>query len=130
MQAELLRRAPLFSAMPARVVDGLAARATRRKLRKGQRVLARGDAAVVVLLTGRLEVVTDTGDEVTVVRSLQPPAVVGISVAAGAAASAELWVAEDAELAVVPADAVAAALRRYPSLNCLKTQDSRHLPHL
>src|SRR5262245_41271474 len=114
MRPDLLRRAPLFAAMPARVIDGLAARATRRKLRKGQRVLARADAAVIVLLTGRLEVVSDRGDEVTIVRSLVPPAVVGLSVVAGAAPSAELWVAEDAELAVLPADAVAAALRRYP----------------
>lgn len=114
MQADLLRRAPLFAAMPARAVDGLAARATRRKVRKGQRVLARGDAAVAVLLTGRLEVVSDRADEVTLVRSLVPPAVVGVSVAAGAAPSAELWVADDAELVVIPADAVAAALRRYP----------------
>lgn len=100
--------------MPAKLVDGLAARATRRRLRKGQRVLARGDAAVVVVLTGRLEVVADRGDEVQLVRSLVPPAVVGISVAVGAPASAELWVAEDAEIAVIPADAVTAALRRYP----------------
>lgn len=114
MQAELLRRAPLFAAMPAKVVDGLAARATRRKVRKGQRVLAPGEAAVIVVLTGRLEVVSDRGDEVRLVRSLVPPAVAGVSVAAGSPASAELWVAEDAELAVVPAEAVAAALRRYP----------------
>ncbi|HEY5928624.1 MAG TPA: Crp/Fnr family transcriptional regulator [Kofleriaceae bacterium] len=114
MHADLLRRAPLFAAMPARVVDGISARATRRKLRKGQRVMARGDAAVAMLLTGRLEVVSDRGDEVTVVRSLLPPAVVGVSVAAGAAPSAELWVAEAAEVVVIPADAVAAALRRYP----------------
>jgi CRP-like cAMP-binding protein len=114
MQADLLRRAPLFAAMPAKVVDGLAARATRRTLRSGQRLLTRGDAAVVVLLTGRLEVVSDQGDEVELVRSLLPPAVVGPSVAAGAQASAELWVAEDAELALVPADAVVAALRRHP----------------
>ncbi|HEX5057706.1 MAG TPA: Crp/Fnr family transcriptional regulator [Kofleriaceae bacterium] len=114
MKRELLVRAPLFAAMPEKVVDGLAARASRRRLRKGQRVLTRGEAAVIVVLTGRLEVVSDTGDEVALVRSLVSPAVVGVSVAVGAAASAELWVAEDAELAVIPADAVAAALRRYP----------------
>lgn len=114
VKTDLLRRSPLFAAMPHRAAEGLAVRAIRRKLRKGQRVLARGDAAVVVVLTGRLEVVADRGDEVHVVRSLVPPAVAGISVAAGAPASAELWVAEDAELALIPADAVTAALRRYP----------------
>lgn len=111
---DLLLRAPLFAAMPTKVVDGLALRASRRKLRKGQRVLARSDAAVVVLLTGRLEVVSDHGDEVQLVRSLVPPAVVGVSVAVGAEAGAEIWVAEDAEVVLVPADAVAAAVRRYP----------------
>ncbi len=111
---DLLLRSPLFAAMPGKVVDALASRASRRKLRKGQRVLARGEASVVVLLTGRLEVVADHGDDVVLIRSLVPPAVVGISVAVGAEASAEIWAAEDVELVVVPADAVAAALRRYP----------------
>src|SRR5262245_12809690 len=110
---ELLARAPLFAAMPAKVVAGLGVRATRRRLRKGQRVLAR-DAAVIVIVSGRIEVVVDREDQVTVVRSVVPPAVVGLSVTAGAPASAELWVAEDAELVLVPADAVMAALRRCP----------------
>ncbi len=93
----------------------LAARTTRRTVKKGQRVLARADRGQVILLvTGRLEVVADQGDEVTLVRSLLPPAVVGVSIAAGAAPSAELWAAEDSELLVVPADDVAAALKRYP----------------
>jgi CRP-like cAMP-binding protein len=94
-------------------VASLAARTTRRRARKGQRVLARGDAAVVVVITGRLEVVSDDG---VVVRSLVPPAVIGLSVVAGAAASAELFAAEETELAVVPADAVVAALRRHPEV--------------
>lgn len=111
---ELLVRAPLFAAMPKRVVDELAARATRRRARKGQRVLARGDALVVVVITGRVDVVADHGDDVRVIRSLIAPAVVGVSLVAGAPASAELWVAEDAELVVIPGDAVAAALRRHP----------------
>ena len=98
--------------MPAKVVEGLAARATVRKVRQGERVIARDDASVAVVLAGRLEVVSDKGDEVQLVRSLVPPAVVGVSLAAPA--RAELWVAEDAELAVLPANAVAAALRRYP----------------
>jgi CRP-like cAMP-binding protein len=109
---ELLVRAPVFAAMPATVVAGLAARATRRRIRRGQRVGGRD--AVLVLVAGRLEVVSDRGDEVAVVRSLVPPAVVGLSVAVGAPASAELWAAEDSDLVVIPADAVAAALRRHP----------------
>lgn len=110
MKPDLLVRAPLFAAMPARVVTQLAARATRRQVRKGTRVLSRGDReAVVLLVTGRLEVVAEV-----IVRSLVPPAVVGLSVAAGAAPSAELWAAEDCELLVVPAADVVAALARHP----------------
>lgn len=112
---DLLVRAPLFAAMPSPIVAALAGRATRKQVRKGQRVLSRGErAAVVVLVTGRLEVVADQGDAVTLVRSLLPPAVVGLSVAAGAAPTAELWAAEASELLVLPAADVAAALRKYP----------------
>ena len=108
---DLLRRAPLFAALPASVVTQLAARTTRRRARARQRVLGKTDSAVLVVITGRIEVI---GDDGVVIRSLVPPAVVGLSVAAGAAASAELRAAEDSELAVVPGDAVVAALRRHP----------------
>ena len=90
-RGELLVRAPLFAAMPRTAVDGLAARATRRRAKAGQRIGS--DRVLIVLLTGRLEVVgasdakTDGG---AVIRSLVPPAVVGVSVAAGAPATAEL----------------------------------------
>jgi CRP/FNR family transcriptional regulator, cyclic AMP receptor protein len=107
---DLLLRAPLFAAMPRGVVAELAARAARRKVRRGHRVMARSEAALVMLVTGRIEVV---GDDV-VVRSLVPPAVAGVSLAAGAASSAELRAAEDCELVVVPATTVAAVLRRHP----------------
>jgi len=103
-----LLRAPLFAAMPRAAVDGLAARATRRRVKAKQRV--GGDRVLFVVLTGRVEILADD----VVIRSLVPPAVVGVSVAAGAPASAELWAAEDSEVVSVPADAVAAALKRYP----------------
>jgi CRP/FNR family transcriptional regulator len=106
----LLVRSPLFASLPDPVLVALAARASRRRVKRGHRVLARSDAAVVVLLTGRIEVV---GDDV-VIRSLVPPATIGVSLAAGAKASAELRAAEDVELVMIPADAVAAALRRHP----------------
>jgi CRP/FNR family transcriptional regulator len=108
--ATLLMRAPLFAAMPRAVVAQLAARAVRRHARRGQRVLARSDAALIAVVTGRLELLDDS----TVIRSVVPPSVLGISLAVGARASAELRAAEDVELIVVPADAVAAALRREP----------------
>jgi len=109
--SELLLRAPLFAAMPRAVVDALAARATRKKIRRGQRVLARSDAALVVALVGRIEVVAADG---TAIRSVAPPGVFGVSLAVGAEPTAELRAAEDGELVIVPADAMAAALRRHP----------------
>lgn len=112
---ELLVRAPLFAAMPARLVESLAARATRRHVKRGGRVLSRDDRAqVIVLVTGRLEIVVDHDDEVTLLRSLSPPALVGLSIAAGAPPSAEVWAGEDSDLVVVPADDVAAAIRKHP----------------
>jgi CRP-like cAMP-binding protein len=104
----LLVRAPLFAAMPAKVAAGLAERTTRKRVGKGQRIANRG--SVLVLVTGRLEVLAGG----TLVRSLLPPAVVGLSVAAGAEPSAELAAAEETELLVLPADDVAAALKRHP----------------
>jgi CRP-like cAMP-binding protein len=108
---ELLLRAPLFAAMPRAAVDALAARATRKKVKRGHRVLARSEAALVVVVVGRVEVVADDG---TVIRSVGPPGVFGVSLAVGVAATAELRAAEECELLVVPADAMAAALRRNP----------------
>jgi CRP-like cAMP-binding protein len=111
-RSSLLLRAPLFAAMPRAVVDEIAARAVRRKAKRGQRVLGRADAMLIVLLTGRLEVTSDDG---LVIRSLVPPAVAGVSLAVGAEATAELRAAEDSELVVVPGDAMAGALRRHPA---------------
>lgn len=109
--ADLLLRAPLFAAMPPAVIAPLAARATRRKVAAGARVLARSDAALVLVLVGRVAVIAEDG---TPIRSVGPPGVFGISLAAGAPATAELHAAEACELVVIPADAVAAALKRHP----------------
>jgi CRP-like cAMP-binding protein len=106
----LLARSPLFAAMPRAALEAMAARAVRRRVRRGQRALGK-DPAVVVLLTGRLEVIGGDGE---VVRSLLPPAAAGVSLAVGAAATAELRAAEDCEVVTVPADAIAATLRRDP----------------
>jgi len=107
----LLARSPWFQALPPAALAALAARAIRRKIRRGQRALGRHDAFAIVVVTGRLEVRDDDG---FVVRSIAAPATIGLSVALGAAGTAELWAAEDAELVVVPADALAATVRRHP----------------
>jgi CRP-like cAMP-binding protein len=108
----LLARSPLFAALPPATLAELAARAKRRRVKRRTRVLGSSDAALVVLVAGRLELV---GDERVVIRSVVPPATIGLSLALGAPASAELVAAEDSELIVVPADAVAAALRQDPA---------------
>src|SRR5258706_14639337 len=108
---DLLLRAPLFAAMPRAVVDPLAARATRRKVRAGSRVLARSDAALVLVLVGRVAVIADDG---TPIRSVGPPGVFGVSLAAGAPAPPALVAAEDWGPGVIPAHAEAAAPRRPP----------------
>jgi len=107
----LLTRSPLFAALPAPALAALAARTTRRRARRGQRVLARSGGALIVLVTGRLEVI---GDDGLAIRSLVPPATAGISLALGAPGTAELRAGEDSELAVIPASVVAGVLRRHP----------------
>lgn len=107
---DLLLRSPLFAAMPRAAVAELAVHAVRRRVRRGHRVMARRDAALVVLVTGRIELVGDG----LVIRSLVPPAVAGVSLAVGAPPSAELRAAEDSAIIVLPAAAVATALRRHP----------------
>jgi CRP-like cAMP-binding protein len=109
-RVDLLLRSPLFAAMPRAAVAELAVHAVRRRVRRGHRVMARRDAALVVLVTGRIELVGDG----LVIRSLMPPAVAGVSLAVGAPPSAELRAAEDSAIIVLPAAAVAAALRRHP----------------
>lgn len=107
----LLVRSLVFSALPSPALGELAARATRRRARRGHRVLGRTGGALIVLVTGRLEVIGDSG---LVVRSVVPPAVVGLSVALGAPGTAELRAAEDSDLIVIPPAALANVVRRHP----------------
>lgn len=97
---------PLFAAMPDDARAAIAKRAVRKRAKRGQRI----DAAIVVVVTGRLDVVGDGG----IVRSLVPPATAGISRAAGAPATAELRAAEDTTYFAIPLDAVSASLERHP----------------
>ncbi len=110
-RAALLLRAPLFAALPRPELVRLASAASRRRLRSGAHAHGIGDRFVLALVTGRLEVVGEDGEAV---RSLLPPAVVGVSMVAGVDATAELRAAEPSEVLVVPASAFAAVLRRSP----------------
>jgi CRP-like cAMP-binding protein len=118
--SELLGRSPLWAALPDAARRELAARATRKRFRNGQRLLAASDRAVVTLVVGRADLISVGGDDgddervAAVIRSVAPPATVGISVALGAAASAELWAAEAGELLSIPGDTVARTIERHP----------------
>jgi CRP-like cAMP-binding protein len=111
-----MERAPVWAALPAVARAALAARASRRSFRKGQRLLGAGDRHVVTLVLGRADLVsaTSVGHEPIVVRSLAPPATLGISVALGAPSTAELWARDAGELLAVPGEAVAATIKRHP----------------
>src|SRR5262245_33460134 len=112
---DLLARSPPWAALPVAVRREIAARAARRRFRRGQRLLGLADRAVVVLVVGRADVIaTGAGDDPVVVRSVGPPATIGVSVALGAPASAELWAAQDGELIAIPGEALAATFRRHP----------------
>jgi CRP-like cAMP-binding protein len=113
---ELLERSPLWLAFPPAARRELAARATRRTFRAGQRLLGAGDRSVITLVVGRAELVSlDPMDvEPVAIRSVVPPATIGISVALGAPPSAELWAREAGSLISLPGDAVAATVKRHP----------------
>lgn len=104
-----LDSSPLFAAMPPIVRDAIAARAFKRKVRRGGTVLGH-EPVIIILVTGRVDVI----DDGTVIRSLVPPATVGLSIVAGAEATAEIRAAEDSSVIVVPGDAVLAAIKRHP----------------
>lgn len=114
--AELMERAPVWAALPAVARAELAARATRKAFRKGQRLLGAGDRNVVTLVVGRADLMSTTfaGHEPIVVRSVAPPATLGISVALGAAPTAELWACDAGELITIPGEAVVATIKRHP----------------
>jgi CRP-like cAMP-binding protein len=109
---ELVAGAPLWAALPAVARRELLARATRRRFRRGQRLLGVGDRALVTLVVGRGEL--RAGDDDAVIRSLVAPATIGVSLALGAPPSAELWATDDGVLVAVPGEALAATLRRHP----------------
>ncbi|MGE5183627.1 MAG: hypothetical protein ACM31C_16260, partial [Acidobacteriota bacterium] len=58
-RVDLLQRAPLFAALPRTIVEALAARAVRRRVRRRQRIDA--GRSVIVLVAGRIEIVDDAG---------------------------------------------------------------------
>jgi CRP-like cAMP-binding protein len=114
---ELLSRSPLWKALPAAARAELVARATRRSFRAKQRLVAAGDRSVVTLIVGRADLVSPgvgRDAEPVVIRSIVPPATIGISVALGGPPTAELWAREAGALVSVPGEAFAATIKRHP----------------
>jgi hypothetical protein len=107
---ELLSRAPLFAAMPPQALEAVAAHTTRQTFRRGQKLRKLEEAALVVLLTGRLDVVESTSGRTRVVRSLIPPELAGLPLEG----SAELRGGIGGEVVIIPTRALLRVFTRYP----------------
>jgi CRP/FNR family transcriptional regulator len=115
--SERLGRSPAFAGLEAAEREALVANATREKLRRGQRLFARGERkdVVALVLTGRLEVVrANEGAPPLVVRTLGPDAIVGLTLVAGAVATADVIAREVTTLLVVPGSTLRRAIARKP----------------
>ncbi|MBZ0230848.1 MAG: cyclic nucleotide-binding domain-containing protein, partial [Deltaproteobacteria bacterium] len=107
----LVGNAPFWAALPEAARRDLASHAVRRRFRRGQRLLGADDRTLLTVVVGRAELLDHEGD---VIRSIDAPATVGLSLALGAPSSAELRACENGVLVSVPGDAVAATLHRHP----------------
>jgi CRP-like cAMP-binding protein len=95
----------------------LAARGVVRKLPRRRRLFHEGEApdALAFVLSGRLDVARDgEHGEPIILRRLGPDSVVGLSLAAGAAASADVVAGEATEVLVIPGSLLRALLAREP----------------
>ncbi|MDX6691327.1 MAG: hypothetical protein QOG15_2784 [Solirubrobacteraceae bacterium] len=112
----LLARAPVFARLAPELLERLAARAHRLRVRAGGTLFEAGDPsdALYVLTAGRLEVV-DADQHDRVLRVLGAGAVVGeLGVLTGAPRSATVHARRDAELLAIGQEDVEALLRDAP----------------
>ncbi len=114
-----LSRAPLLAALDAEALARLAAAARVRRYARGQLLWQQGqrqDQAAVVLL-GRLDVCRVTADgERMLLRVLGPGEVVGLSVVAGEAHSADLVAGDALQVALLPGAALRQLFASRPAL--------------
>lgn len=113
-----LPKTTLFRGLPPGRLDDLVAGATWRRWTAGAVVWAEGAApdAMLLILSGSLDVARRTLRGRRVLRTLYPPDLVGISCVAGAPHSADLVAGPDLEGAVLPGPAVRALFRREPDV--------------
>lgn len=112
----LLAGAPVLSGVPRPLLERLAPRAHRVRLRAGSSLFEAGDPsdALYVVAAGRLEVVDPRRPE-RLLRVLEPGAVVGeLGVLSGEPRSATVCARRDAELLAVSQEDVASLLRDAP----------------
>lgn len=118
-RARWLARSPVFAGLEPGERLALARDGVHRHVAAGARVMRRGEAADFVLLvrTGRLEVCRETAEgERIVLRSLGPGAVLGLTTAAGAPATAEVLAAEPTEALLLPGRSLRALFGRRPEV--------------
>ncbi len=123
-------RSPALASLSPISRETLAAEARRRRLDRGEWLWRDGEApdALAVVSDGRLDIrrTADTGDGL-LLRSLRPPSVVGWSLVAGVAATADVVAGEPSELFLIPgavvrrvfSDEPTAALRALGELGTL-----------
>jgi CRP/FNR family cyclic AMP-dependent transcriptional regulator len=117
--AARLRALPLFAALDDDDARALAKAGVRKTLRKRQRLYGRGERgdALVVVLAGRIDVVRATArGERAVLRTFTAGALLGLSVIAGAAHTADLVAAEASEVLLVAGRDVRALFAKRPEL--------------
>ena len=114
----LLRRTAALGGLPDEALARLVRSSTRRPLRKGQALVRQGERldALALPLAGRLDVTTRALGRSMVLRALYPGELVGLSLVAGAAASASIVAGErDTLVLLVWGPDVRAALLAHPA---------------
>jgi CRP-like cAMP-binding protein len=110
----------LLDSLDRRALDGLLARGSRRRVRKGSTLFVEGDRSDVVLaiLSGRVRVFTsDASGRETVLAIRGPGDVLGeLTALDGNPRSASATALETAEVVAIPGDAFRSALDEIPSL--------------
>jgi CRP/FNR family transcriptional regulator, cyclic AMP receptor protein len=117
--AQRFARSPVLGVLSEDRRRELARAAIRRRVAKGRRLFSRGDPGdtLLVVLTGRIDVVyAAENGEITILRTLGPDAVLGLSTALGAKHSSDLVAKDDALVAFIPGAALRKLFKSDPDL--------------
>ncbi len=117
-RVEMLRTVGVLAPLGEKVLEQLARASVRRELARRQILVREGDRldALGVILAGRVDVSTRAGGREMILRALRAGETVGVSLIAGAAATATLAAGErDTQVLLVPGRDVRAAWRSEPA---------------